>query len=69
METATLSSKYQIVIPKSVRESLELKAGQRFTFVIRGDLIQLVPKRDIKELRGIFKGTPVDDIRDRRDRQ
>ena len=67
-DTATLSSKYQILIPKKVREALELEAGQEFTFLVKGNLIQLVPKRDIRELEGIFEGTPIGEIRDRRDR-
>lgn len=68
METATLSSKYQILIPKVVREELHLHAGQRFTFVVKENLIQMVPQKDIREFRGVFKGVEISDIRDRRDR-
>ena len=68
METATLSSKYQILIPKKIRDELVLTAGQQFTFVVKDHLIQMVPRKNIKELRGILKGAKVSDIRDRRDR-
>lgn len=67
-DTATLSSKYQILIPKGVREALELQAGQQFDFLVKGNLIQLLPRRSIREMRGIFKGTPAGETRDRRDR-
>lgn len=68
MDTATLSSKYQILIPKMIREELHLKAGQRFTFVVKANLIQLVPQKDIRDLRAILKGAEVSEIRDRQDR-
>ncbi|MEI6789554.1 MAG: AbrB/MazE/SpoVT family DNA-binding domain-containing protein [Myxococcaceae bacterium] len=68
MDTATLSSKYQILIPKTIREELDLKAGQQFTFVVKENLIQMVQQKDIRELRGILKGAEVSEIRDRRDR-
>ncbi len=68
METATLSSKYQILIPKAVREALELKAGQRFTFVVKDNLIQLLPKQNIEDVRGILRGADTSNIRDRQDR-
>ena len=68
MDTATLSTKFQISIPKAVRERLGLKAGQQFVFVTKGDTICLVPKRDIREVRGLLRGADTRDIRDRRDR-
>jgi AbrB family looped-hinge helix DNA binding protein len=67
MHAATLTSKFQICIPKAVRERLRLKAGQQFVFVTKGDTISLVPKRDIAELRGILRGSDPSDTRDRSD--
>jgi AbrB family looped-hinge helix DNA binding protein len=65
---ATLSSKFQISIPKPIRDELGLKAGQRFLFVIKGNLIQLVPARGLKEMSGVLKGADTSNIRDRHDR-
>lgn len=50
----TVSSKYQIAIPKEVRESIHLKVGQKLDLVIVGDTIRLVPVRSIKEMFGKF---------------
>ena len=68
MNTATLSSKYQLAIPKAVREVLDLEAGQKFTIVIKGRIIELVPVRSMEKMRGIFKGANPDGYRDREDR-
>lgn len=68
MISATLSSKFQIVIPKALREQLHLKAGQQFVFVAKGNVINLVPKQDLKQLRGLLKGANPENVRDRQDR-
>ena len=67
MHAATLTSKFQICIPKAVRERLQLKAGQQFVFVTKGNTISLVPRRDIAALRGILRGADTSDVRDRSD--
>ncbi len=67
-ESTTLSSKFQILIPKGIRDEMDLKAGQQFDFLVKGNLIQLLPRRSIKDMRGVFKGTPVGEYRDRKDR-
>ncbi|MDF1552649.1 MAG: AbrB/MazE/SpoVT family DNA-binding domain-containing protein [Deferrisomatales bacterium] len=67
MHSVTLTSKFQICIPKAVRERLHLKAGQQFVFVTKGDTISLVPKRDIAELRGLLRGADPRGARDRSD--
>jgi AbrB family looped-hinge helix DNA binding protein len=56
MPTVTISPKYQVVIPKAVRESLHLRPGQRMHIVEFDGRIELIPERDIKELRGFLKG-------------
>ena len=68
MVSATLSSKFQLVIPKTIREQLGLRAGQKFAMITKGDVIELVPLRAIKEARGLFKGTKPTGYRDRTDR-
>jgi AbrB family looped-hinge helix DNA binding protein len=68
MISATLSSKFQIVIPKALREQLHLEAGQQFVFVAKGNVINLVPKQDMKQVRGLLKGASTENVRDRQDR-
>lgn len=68
MSTATLSSKFQLSVPKAVRESMHLQPGQQFEMIPIGSVIQLVPKTTIKELRGIALGANASKYRDRKDR-
>jgi AbrB family looped-hinge helix DNA binding protein len=68
MHAATLTEKFQIGIPKAFRDDLRLKAGQQFVFVAKGDAIVMIPRRDISEARGMFKGANTDNVRDRAER-
>ena len=68
MAQAVVSTKFQIVIPKEIRERLDLKPGQQVALIDRGGYVALVPQRPISELRGIAKGAPTDDYRDETDR-
>lgn len=56
MQSVTVSPKYQVVIPKNVRESLKLQPGQKMQIVEYAGRIELIPERNIKELRGFLKG-------------
>lgn len=56
MQSVTVSPKYQVVIPKNVRESLKLRPGQKMQVVEYAGRIELIPEREIKELRGFLKG-------------
>ena len=56
METITLSPKFQVVIPKSIREALELRPSQKFSVVRDGARIQLVPLEPAKKMRGFLAG-------------
>ena len=56
MSTVTLSPKYQVVIPKAIREQLGLKPGQKIQAFAYGDRIELIPIRPIAEARGFLKG-------------
>ncbi len=68
MNAVTLSSKFQISIPKEVRESQGWKPGQKFAFVPRGGGYELVPVAKLKDLRGIAKGADTTNYRDRYER-
>jgi AbrB family looped-hinge helix DNA binding protein len=65
MQTATISSKFQISVPKAVREQLHIKAGQQFIFLVKGNCLELVPKRSMKDMRGVLKGADTKHVRDR----
>jgi len=67
-DSATLSSKFQISIPKAVREAQGWKAGQEFVFIPKGAGVLLVPVPTLEDLRGIAKGADPTGYRDRRDR-
>ena len=56
METVLISPKFQVVIPKSVRESIGLKAGMRVQILLYGTRIELVPLQKPKALRGYLRG-------------
>jgi len=64
MLNVKVSPKYQIVIPKKIRESLQLKPGQRLQVVQYDNRIELIPERDIGELQGFLKGIDTDFIRE-----
>lgn len=56
MTTAKISPKYQVVIPKAIREELELKPGQRVQVIAHGDRIEMVPVRSLRDMRGFLAG-------------
>jgi AbrB family looped-hinge helix DNA binding protein len=56
METVTVSPKFQVVIPKEMRESLKLAPGQKIQAVLYEDRIELIPVKSIKKMRGFLKG-------------
>ena len=56
METVTVSPKFQVVIPKLIREKLGLLPGQKVQAILYGDRIELIRVRSIKEMRGFLKG-------------
>ena len=56
MQAVTVSPKYQVVIPKTVREALNLRPGQRMQVIEHDGRIEFIPERDLKELRGFLKG-------------
>ena len=64
MRTVTLSSEYQLVIPKEIRETIGLKAGTTFEVLSYNNRIELIPIKPLKELRGKYKGIDTNIIRD-----
>ncbi len=67
MDTVILSPKYQIVIPKRVRDRLKVKKGQKFQVFYFEGRIELVPTQNIKEIKGFLEGidTNIDRDKDR----
>ena len=67
MERATVSTKYQVVIPKKVRDELGIEPGQKVQVIPYMGRIELIPVQDIKKARGFIKGidTKVDRESDR----
>lgn len=56
MGLVTISPKFQVVIPKAIREKLSLCPGQKVQAMAYGDRIELIPLRPVKEMRGFLKG-------------
>ena len=56
MTTATVSPKYQIVIPKGIRESLGIKPGERAQIIPYENRIEFIPVKALKKMRGFLKG-------------
>ena len=65
METVTLSPKFQVVIPRAIREALGLSAGEKLRVIQYGDRVEFIPIRPIREMRGFLKG--MDTIIERED--
>lgn len=56
METVSVSPKFQVVIPKAIREALGLRPGQRLQAMRYGDRVELLPLRPLSEARGFLAG-------------
>ena len=67
-DTATLSTKFQISIPKAVRTEQHWDAGQEFVFIPKGKGVLLMPVPSLEDLKGLAKGANPSDYRDRKDR-
>ncbi|HEX2502263.1 MAG TPA: AbrB/MazE/SpoVT family DNA-binding domain-containing protein [Methylomirabilota bacterium] len=68
METVTLSSKYQLVLPRATRERLRLQPGTKLTVLAKGNVIFLVPERPMRAFRGVARGASNRDLREKKDR-
>ena len=67
-DTAKLSAKFQIEIPKAIRAARRWRAGQMFAFIPKGEGMLLVPVPEVDELRGVARGARRQGYRDRTDR-
>jgi AbrB family looped-hinge helix DNA binding protein len=56
MSTLTISPKFQVVIPKMIRETLRLSPGQKIQAIAYNNRIELIPVRTAKDMRGFLKG-------------
>jgi AbrB family looped-hinge helix DNA binding protein len=56
MDTVTVSPKFQVVIPREVRESLGIRPGQKVQVIRYEDRIELIPVRPVRETRGFLEG-------------
>jgi AbrB family looped-hinge helix DNA binding protein len=67
MKTVTVSSKFQVVIPREVRQSMDLQPGTRVQVLQYENRIELIPLKEPKSLRGFIPGieTEVDREEDR----
>lgn len=68
MATTTISSKFQVVITKEVRDKLRLIPGQRLQVVEKGGVITLVPELPLVSLKGALKGMSTTDVREKKGR-
>ncbi len=68
MARVKISSKYQIVIPREVRQALGLRKGQEVSVIAVGGLIEVVPAEDLASLEGAFPEVSMEDVRDESER-
>ena len=69
MDTVTISSKYQVVIPRAARKQLRIKPGQKMQVIVYDNRVVLIPIRPIEEAQGIFKGIDTDNLREEEDEE
>ena len=65
MVTVTVSPKFQVVIPKQVREKLRIQPGQKLQILQFDDRIEFLPLQNIKDMRGFLKGIDTEIQRDK----
>ena len=68
MDAVTVSPKYQVVIPRSVRERMRIRPGERLQVISFDDRIELIPVRPMRSMRGFLKGLDASFKRDEEDR-
>ena len=69
MKHVSISSKYQIVIPKEIREKLGWQAGAKVLLIPYEDRVEMILQQDIKNMRGVLKGMDTTIVRERAERK
>ena len=68
MGRTKVSSKYQVVIPKDIRASADIRVGQEFQVIAKGGMVTLVPDKPISSMRGFVRGMRTTGFREKKDR-
>jgi len=69
VKPVTISSKYQVVIPREIREQFNLKPGQKIMFIPYNNTLRVILVRPIKEARGMLTGMNTDGVREEIDEE
>ena len=64
MTAVTVSPKFQVVIPKEIRDSMGIVSGQKIQILTYQNRIELIPIKPMKKMRGFLKGINTDVIRE-----
>ncbi|MGD0805052.1 MAG: AbrB/MazE/SpoVT family DNA-binding domain-containing protein [Candidatus Bathyarchaeia archaeon] len=68
MESVTVSSKYQVIIPERVRREAGIKPGDRMAVIVKHNIIHYVPIKPLGATKGMVPGLDTSDLRDEYDR-
>ena len=68
MEVVTVSPKYQVVIPKSIREYMKIESGEKVMMFEKDQVIHMIRVTNIRDFRGKFKNVSTEGLRDEEDR-
>ena len=70
MDTVTVSSKYQVVIPERIRAENKIRPGDKMAILVKHGVVHLVPVKPFSKSKGLFHGLKLDlsDLRDHADR-
>lgn len=68
MESVTVSSKYQVVIPEKVRREAGIKPGDKMSVIVKNRIIYYVPIKPLEATKGMISGLDTKNLRDEHDR-
>lgn len=70
MTQVLVSTKYQVVIPRDVREELHIRSGQKMSCMVKGGIVYLIPYKPLSALKGMLKANKFNlkDVREKKDR-
>ena len=68
MTHVTVSSKYQVVLPKEIRACVPLRVGEKLAVIVKEGIISLFPDRPLASLRGFLKEAKLGAVREKQDR-